>query len=85
MIYGRFGDQVEIVRTAVLSDVKRLEGRKPDRQDHDALENGSYVVVRSLDDKRERLYHQAYLRADGGAVEIGNALEEADRTKGGRR
>lgn len=79
MIYGRFGDIVEILRTAVLADVGRLEGRTPDKADREAIENGSYVVVMSLDDRKERLYHQAYLRADGGAVTIGEAIEKADR------
>lgn len=87
MIYGRFGDPVRILRTAVLEDVKRLEGRRPDRQDREAIKNGSYVVVAGADvpgqrgDPAERLYHQAFLRADRGAVEIGEAIEAADRAK----
>lgn len=75
MIYGRFGDKVTIVRPAVLEDVERLECRKPDQQDRDALEMGCYVVVRSEDDGQERLYNQAFLRADGGSREIAEAIE----------
>ena len=78
MIYGRFGGTVTILRTAVLADVQRLDERKPDKKDKEALKLGAYIVVRS--DDKERLYHQAYLRADGGSVEIGKAIEEADKT-----
>jgi hypothetical protein len=78
MIYGRFGGTVTIIRTAVLADVQKLDGRKPDKQDREALENGSYVVVRDEDGK-ERLYHQAYLHADGGCREISEAIEAANR------
>lgn len=73
MIYGRTGQTVEIVRKATLADVKKLDGRKPDAQDRDAIKNGSYIVVRDGD--KERLYHQAFLRADGGSVEITQAIE----------
>ena len=76
-IYGRFGDRVEIVRSALLGDIERLEGRKPDQQDRDAYQAGSYVVVRQ-DDGRERVYHQAFMRADGGSLEITKALQAAD-------
>jgi hypothetical protein len=76
MIYGRFGGEVTILRTAVLADVKRMENRNPDKQDKDAVKAGSYVVVKI--DGGERLYHQAFLRADGGSVEVGKAIEEAD-------
>ncbi len=57
-----------------LDDVKTLDQRKPDKQDRAAVESGGYVVVRE-EDGRERLYHQAYMRADGGAREIGAAIE----------
>lgn len=77
MIYGRFGDPVTIVRRAVLADVERLDGRKPDRQDRATLRSGSYVVVRQ-DDGEERLYHQVFLRADGGSVEITAAINAAE-------
>lgn len=73
MIYGRFGQPVTIIRVAILDDVKKLDGRRPDKQDREALKHGSYVVVR--DDDKERLYHQAFLRADGGAREIGDAID----------
>lgn len=80
-IYGRFGDKVKIIRTAVLADVQKLDGRNPDKWDKDAVNAGCYVVVKAADhqeDQKERLYAQAFLRADGGSVEIGKAIEEAD-------
>ena len=77
-IYGRWGNVVTVERYAVLADVKRLDGRKPDKQDLAALEAGSYVVVRDEGGK-ERLYHQAYLRADDGAREIGAILAKVPR------
>lgn len=80
MIYGKFGDPLTIVRSAILEDVKRLADRKPDQQDRDALANGSYVVVR-FDDGAERVYHQAFLRADGGIKEIEEAIQSAITTK----
>ena len=75
MIYSRFGDPVTIVRGGTLDDVRRLDGRKPDKQDRLAIESGSYVVVR-FGDGKERLYHQCYLRADDGSREIAAALRE---------
>lgn len=77
MIYGRWGQVVTIVRRAVLADVQALDGRKPDKQDRDALRAGSYVVVK--DDGKERLYHQCYLRADGGSLEIADAIIAAEK------
>jgi hypothetical protein len=73
-IYGRFGDEVAIVRIGTLADVKSLDKRKPNKQDRDAVDNMSYVVVRQ-NDGTERLYHQAFMRATGGSVEIGAALD----------
>lgn len=81
MIYGHSG-RVTIQRLAVLDDVKTLEGRKPDKIDREALRNNSYVVV-SDEDGKLRLYHQAYLRADGGSREI-SAVIEACLKNGGR-
>lgn len=45
MIYGRTGQEVTIVRRAVLADVEKLDGRKPDKEDLTALKLGSYLVV----------------------------------------
>lgn len=73
MIYGRCGQPVTIKRIAVLADVQKLDGRKPDKRDREALENGSYVVVD--DAGKERLYHQCFLRADDGAREIGKVID----------
>jgi hypothetical protein len=77
MIYGRFGDAVTIVRMGTLDDVKTIDGRKPDKQDREAVEIGSYVVVRQ-DNGKERLYHLAFLRADGGSKEINEAIAACD-------
>ena len=74
MIYGRFGNVVTIERMAVLADVKVLDNRRADKHDKAALVAGSYVVVRGTDDKL-RLYHLAFLRADGGSREITAAIE----------
>lgn len=68
-IYGRSGEPVTIVRWGTLEDVQKLDGRKPDKTDREAIAHDSYLVVRFADGK-EQLYHQAYLRADGAAQEI---------------
>lgn len=73
-VYGRTGDVVIIKRLASLEDIEKLEGRAPDAQDLEAMENGSYVVV-TQDDGAERLYHQAFLRATNGSVEIGEVVD----------
>ncbi len=77
MIYGRFGDVVEVVRMGTLDDVVLLEEREPDRQDREAIKNGSYVVVRR-DNGIERLYHLAYLKADNGFAEIQVAISKLE-------
>lgn len=74
MIYGRGGDLITIVRVGTLQDVQKLDGRKPDKTDREAVKNGSYVVVR-FEGGEERLYHQAFIRADGGSLEITRAIE----------
>lgn len=81
MIYGRFGNRVTIQRLAKLSDIKELDGRKPDKQDREALANDAYVVV-SDDYNKLRLYHVGFLRADGGSVEI-SAVVEGCKANGG--
>lgn len=73
-IYGRFHDPVVLLRLATIEDVQPLEGRSPDDRDRQAVEGGSYVVVRQ-DDGRKCLYHQAFLRADDGSREIAAAIE----------
>jgi hypothetical protein len=82
MLYGRFGGEVEIVREGTLDDVRKLDGRKPDKQDRDAIANGSYVVIRHVvpatqDGMRETLCHLSYLRADGAFPEIVEAMRSA--------
>lgn len=74
MIYGRGGIPVTIKRRAVLDDVRKLEGRRPDKQDREALEQGSYFVVDFGYGQEERLYHLAFLRADDGFREISAAI-----------
>ena len=81
MIYGRFGDKVTIQRLARIEDVRALDERKPDKADRDAIASDSYVVV-SQDDGKLRLYHQAYLRADNGAVEIGAVIDACKKNNG---
>jgi hypothetical protein len=78
-IYGRSGEPVTIVRWGTLDDVQKLDGRKPDKTDRAAIANDSYLVVRFDDDGTEQLYHQAYLRADGGAQEIAVARDALPR------
>lgn len=73
-VYGRTGDVVTINRLATIEDVEKHEGREADTQDLEALENGSYVIV-TQDDGSERLYHQAFLRATNGSVEIGQVID----------
>ncbi len=88
MIYGRFGDVVELVRWAVLEDVQALDGRRPDRRDREAIANDSYLVVRYVGDSKkhskEHLYHQAFLRADGGAAEIARVRDALPRPSSAR-
>lgn len=69
-IYGRFGNEVTIVRMGTLDDVRTFDRRKADKQDRDALAAGSYVITREVSSGQERLAHLAYLRADDGAAEI---------------
>lgn len=74
MIYGRFGDPLTIVRRAKLDDVERLDGRKPDAVDVEAVKHGNYVVATYHDDGRESLQTLAFLKADDGWKEIEAAL-----------
>lgn len=86
MIYGRFGNEVAIVRTGTLADVKELDKREPDAADRENVAVGGYVVTRSLDpeDKSDklRLHHLAFMRADGGLKEIMAAVAIADAAAG---
>lgn len=80
-IYGRFGGEVRVLRMGTLEDVTALDKRKPDKVDREAVRNGSYVVVEFTDDKprerKQQLYHLAYLRADGALPEIMAAVRAA--------
>lgn len=86
-IYGRFGVEVKILRRAVLEDVQKCDRRKPDKQDREALNAGSYWIVDFVGTKerdgKERLYHLAYLRADGGFSEIDDACKATEANKAG--
>lgn len=78
VIYGNFHtpedpNVLTIVRMGTLDDVKKLDKRRPDKIDKQAVELGSYVVV--IQNGKERLYHIGYLRADGGWPEISAAIE----------
>src|SRR5271165_1030473 len=44
-IYGRTGQVVTILRVGTLEDVKKLDGRRPDKQDKHNVKYGGYVVV----------------------------------------
>jgi hypothetical protein len=77
MIYDRAGVPVTIRRRAILSDIKRLDHRTPDKFDRQALRAGSYVVVNF--DGLERIHHVSFLCADGGPKEIADAIAAAER------
>lgn len=79
-IYGRWGSTVTILRMGTLDDVKVLDRRKPDKQDKDAVKNGSYVVVRH-EDGEEQLHHLAFMRADDGIKEIMDAVRALEAVK----
>lgn len=74
MIYDRWGNPVALLRYATATDVQKLERRKPDKTDQAALENNSYVIIQAANGA-EQLLHQAYLKADGGAVEIAAVID----------
>lgn len=82
MIYGRFGDELTLVRRGTLADVQNLDGRTPDDRDRQNIEHGVYVVARANDNGKEYLYHLAYLRADDGIAEIETALNALDKEAG---
>jgi len=81
MIYGRWGDPVELLRIGTLADVRTLDNRKPDQRDRNNVDNGAYVVVRQ-DNGSEALYHLAYLRADDGLAEISRVLDTLGKEAG---
>lgn len=89
-IHGRFWaddypNLLTIERVAVLEDVKRLDGRRPDKVDRQAILAGSYVVCKAHDGTRagqEELYHIGYLKADGGWPEIHDAIEAVKAKEG---
>jgi hypothetical protein len=78
-IYGRCGQEVKILRKAVLADVKKLDNRKPDKQDRERIKLGCLVVID--DGGKERLYDYVYLRADGACQEIDKAIAETEKAK----
>lgn len=69
-IYGRWGDQVTILRLATVEDVYRSEGRGSDLADRVAVSQDAYLLVRHDDDGSESVTARCYLRADGGGAEI---------------
>jgi hypothetical protein len=81
MIYGRFGDAVTVLRWGTLEDVRKLDGREPDQTDRAVIKGESYVVVQQSDGK-ERLYHLAFLSADGAWPEIEKALDALSERDG---
>lgn len=84
MIYGRVGQRVVIQRLGTLDDVRKLDKRKPDKLDREAVKMNAYVVVSEVEyGDKLRLYHIAFLRADNGSREIG-AVVDACIANGGR-
>lgn len=85
-IYSRFGSEVTLERLAILEDIERLDGRKPDAHDRRRIQDECYIVVRRVADGRRILADVAYLRADGGLSEIESAIlrhgRRADRPGG---
>jgi hypothetical protein len=76
VVYGRFGNPVEVLRYGTLDDVRQLDGRKPDARDKKSVEARSYVVVRDIEAPFQMtLAHIAYLRADDGLNEIMAAVD----------
>lgn len=79
-LYTRFGSEVRLVRPAVKSDVKRIDKRRPDKQDAKDLERvqvkekahdiGQQLWVADYVDGGECLVVVACLVADGGWNEI---------------
>lgn len=80
MIYGRTGLPVKIARAATIADVEKLDGRKPDKRDREAIRCGCYLVCTYPDhpEAGERLYHIGFLKADRGAAEISEAIRALD-------
>ena len=74
MIYSRFGAPCIILGTASAEDFRRHERYRPNKQDREAIALGSYVVCLFPSDGKARLQHLAYLRADGGSLEIADAI-----------
>ncbi len=83
MIYGRFGNEVDVIREGTLDDVKLLDKRKPDSADVHNVNIRGYVVTKSIRDPddgydvepSEKLHALCYLRADGGLTEILDAVK----------
>ncbi len=82
MIYGRFGNEVEVIREGTLDDVKLLDKRKVDAADRHNVNIRGYVVVKAkpggdfgVHNPGEKLYALSFLRADGGLGEILDAVK----------
>jgi hypothetical protein len=45
-LYTRFGDRVELVRLAVADDVRKLENRKPDKEDRARSVDGWRAIAK---------------------------------------
>jgi hypothetical protein len=78
-IYGRCGQEVTILRKAVLKDVGALDKRNHDAHDRARISLGMYLVVD--DHGTRRLYDYVYLRADGAWQEIDKAIAEAEEAR----
>jgi hypothetical protein len=89
-IYDRFGFAVKILRLAQPQDFRKLEGRKPDKKDAEAMKLEAVVIVTDVASPNgkpmpgpepEVLIHIAFLRADGGLGEIQDAIEALKASK----
>jgi hypothetical protein len=79
MIYSkRSGLPCEIVRLAVLGDVRKFEHRKADASDKRAVAQGSYFICNWADGSGGEFLASVWLlSADGGLAEIMGSYAKA--------
>lgn len=91
-IYDRFGFAVKILRLAQPQDFRKIERRKPDKRDFEAMNLEAVVIVTDVASPNgktmpgpepENLIHIAFLRADGGLGEIQDAIKALSAAKPG--
>jgi hypothetical protein len=77
MICSRMGLPVTVLRVASVKDFREIERREPDPHEREAIDHASLLVIRFSNDGKERTYHRADLKADGGSIEVNAALGRA--------